>query len=203
MGKGKKWSKQESNVLLQGLGTSGIQWFQRNTGDSYPEWPNHPGGRSRAAVYAKARVLVGPGGLSRGTYSLQDVCRISGYSMSHFLRARGGLGQKWKKTSPTGSYMISDEQFREMLKWLVSDYWCKKHGLYGCLNCGTETRSHRALGLCCRCYHTYMKRIKRKGLPTATKRLLEFLEGKVTETVLDPLRRGLALDFGWVRTYGT
>src|SRR5512147_845390 len=121
MGRGRKWTKREEQALLHGVGVYGVAWFQKNTGDGL-DWPAAPKGRTRKAIYAKARRLYGPGGLSRGSYTLRRLVRETGYGVSHFFRAMRACAQKWKRTSPRGRYLICEDQAEELLAWLRQDY---------------------------------------------------------------------------------
>lgn len=173
MPNGRAWTKREEQALLQGVGVYGFGWFRCRTGDSY-DWPNAPIGRSSDAVKAKCRRMYG-GGLTRGSYTLREVCRITGYAMTHVRRACVALAQKWKRTSLKGSFLISEEQMEDIVYWLRKDYWSKKHRLYTCLWCGQEEQPHYSNGLCQRCFEKYRKRLKRSGLPVQTKKLLAYV----------------------------
>jgi len=164
------WTKKESMALLQGAGVYGFRWFETHTGDSY-DWPNAPEGRSREAIKAKAQRLY-QGGLTRGSYTLRQVCAMSGYDASQIRRAMKALAQKWKRTSANGSYLIYEEQVDDILQWLRTDYWAKKHRLYNCVWCGSNVRPHRSVGLCARCYPKYAQRLIRAGLPVSASKLL-------------------------------
>jgi hypothetical protein len=170
MGRGKRWTKQEEQALLHGVGVYGVAWFQKNTGDAL-DWPAAPKGRTRRAVYSKAYRMYGIGGLSRGTYTLRRLICETGYGPSHFYRAMRACGQKWKRTSVRGRYLICEDQVDELLAWLRQDYWGKRHRLYRCSWCGVEHRRHHAQGLCRRCYQRYAQRLWRAGLPIGRKEL--------------------------------
>ena len=154
------WSKSEEYTLLQGVSIYGLDWFQRKTG------------RSLDAISAKARRLFGAGGLTRGSYSLRGAARRTGYHITQLKRAQAALRQKWKRTSPRGSFLIYEEQLEELVAWLRNDYWDGRHRLYGCLWCDTDRRPHHAVGLCRRCYQTYVQRLRRGGLPQSSSGLL-------------------------------
>lgn len=171
MGRGRHWTKQEEQALLHGVGIYGVAWFERNTGDGLV-WPGAPKGRTRHAIYSKARRLYGPGGLSRGVYTLSRLVRETGYGVSHFRRAMRACAQKWKRTSPRGRYLICEDQAEELVAWLRGDYWGKRHRLYNCAWCGSPSRDHYARGLCTRCYQRYARRMYRAGLPLRGKELI-------------------------------
>lgn len=155
------WTKHEEYTIFQGVGIYGLDWFRRKTG------------RSLDAVQAKARRMYGPGGLTRGSYSLREAVEKTGYHASQLRRAMQALRQKWKRTSPRGSFLIYEEQLEELVQWLKKDYWNIRHRLYGCLWCDTETRAHYALGLCQKCYIRYTQRLHRGQLPLQCEDLLE------------------------------
>lgn len=164
-----RWSKKETNTLLQGASIYGQEWFVRRTG------------RSLAAIRARARRLYGPGGLSRGSMSLREASRRTGYHETQLRRAQAACRQKWKRTSARGRYLIHEEQLEELVDWLVGDYWCATHRLYGCAWCSTVTRSHYALGLCARCYARYHQAIRRRGWPRQIEELAAFADSVVPE----------------------
>lgn len=179
---GKRWTKKEEQVLLQGAGVYGVGWFQLRVGDSY-EWEGAPAGRSAAALYSKARRLYGGGGLTRGAYSLRAVALKSGYSYSQIRRAMEALGQKWKRTRNTrGSYLIYEEQVDDLMEWLKKDCWAKSSRLYCCAWCSTESRPHKAVGLCVRCYARWAKRLERARMPIRIEELAERVRCWAQET---------------------
>lgn len=173
----KRWSKRDERRLLRGVGAFSIDWFEDNVGDSYSQedLPGIDGGRTRAAIYAKARRLYGKGGLMRGAYSLRHLMRMSGYSMTQLERARKALGQKWRRTGADGNFIINEEQALDMLSWLMQDYWAKKHRLYSCVWCHTREVPHRGRGLCTKCYHNYVGRLRRRGFTLDQEVLLRML----------------------------
>lgn len=175
MGRGRRWTKQEEQALLHGVGIYGVSWFQNHTGDGC-DWPGAPKGRTRQAVYHKARRLYGAGGLTRGVYTLRRLSRETGYGVSHFRRAMRACAQKWKRTSPRGRFLICEDQADELIAWLRGDYWGKRHRLYNCSWCGSLSRVHYAQGLCLRCYQRYTRRLSRAGLPIRGKELTMVLK---------------------------
>lgn len=206
-GGSKRWSKEELQALLNGIGAYGIKWFQKRT-QAPNDWPNAPQHRSVAAIYAQARRQHGPGGLTRGALTLRELSLNTGYGRSQLLRAREALHQKWKRLGPRGDHIITEEQAEEVLEWLKHDYWDKDKRLYCCLWCQTEKRPPHGQGLCGRCYFRYRRRLMKYGLPTnphvlneKVVALAENLEGdksnghgRVLETVAHRLGRGHALE---------
>ena len=130
------------------------------------DWPNAAEHRSLDAIYAKARREFGPGGLTRGAYTLRELMERTTYSRSQLMRAREALGQKWKRLGKGGDHIITEEQSEELTDWLRHDYWDKSQRLYCCLACQTDRRPAYGLGLCNRCYHRYRRTCIRLGLPT-------------------------------------
>lgn len=182
MPEGSFWSKQEEYTLLQGVSIYGLAWFSRKTG------------RSLAAVNAKARRLYEGGGLTRGAYTLRSACRNTGYHSNQLKRAMRALRQKWKRTSPRGSFLIHEEQLDELVAWLITDYWVGYHRLYGCVWCGTADRPHCGRGLCLKCYHRYTQRIRRGGFPRSSSGLLEVARRVLTSgqvTLLAEIEKAL------------
>ncbi len=156
-------------------------------------------GRSRGALHAKLRGLTGQGALSRGAYSLAQLQRDTGYTYEQLRRAASALNQKWKRLQPTGRFLVTEEQREEIITWLKHDYWATVHRLYSCLFCTTERRPHRALGLCERCYFSYMRACKVRGLPFSPKEIATKLacvgaSDKLPPQVLARVKRGLAIE---------
>lgn len=207
----RRWSKKALRDLLDGIGSYGIVWFQRKA--------NAPGDyegaeRSRQAIYNAALRLCGPGGLTRGTYTVNRLARDTGFSKSHLYRARNALRQKWKRLGPRGAHIITEEQVQDILEWLKHDYWSKSKRLYCCAGCQTEKRPHRCLGLCQPCYFRYRRRLEGLGIPTDRDDLLSRManlevdkneiHGKVLEAVIGKLESGRALselEIEWVYTW--
>jgi len=151
--KGERWTKDQDQSLLQGLGTYGYQWFKARTG-----------GRSKAAILTRASRKF-QSGITRGAYTLNRIVKNTGYSRTQVLRAQDALKQKWKRTGPKGAYLITEEQLTEIVDWLQHDFWSKSKRRYCCSGCTSETRASYALGLCRRCYDRYRKECSRRGLP--------------------------------------
>ena len=160
----KRWSKDAERALLQGIGFYGLDWFQRQGGAPY-DYPNAPTKRSRQAVYAKARELFGPGGLTRGVYTLTRLARDTGYDPGQIHRAGSALNQKWKRLGPRGVYLLTDEQSEDILEWLKHDFWCKSLRLYACSWCGTKTKPPKGAGLCGSCYFKHRRWCQKAGIP--------------------------------------
>jgi hypothetical protein len=202
----KRWEEKEVTELFNGIGSYGMRWFQDRTRPGY-DWPNAPDVRSRAAIYAKMKRLYGPGGLSRGVFTLREAMNYSGYSRTQLLRGQKALKQKWKRTGPDGSYLITDEQLDEILEWLVHDYWCKKKRLYNCAWCATETKPPVGHGLCGNCYAQYKRACKRLDVSHDPKLLYieveaqynsgqyELLGHAYVQTILQKLQRGVAITY--------
>lgn len=150
---------------MDGVGAYGLTTLRRRTTAPH-DWPNAPPHRSDAAVYAAARRSFGPGGLTRGAYTLKRLTEATGYSRSQLTRARDALGQKWRRLRPGGAYIVTEDQMLDLVGWLKHDYWDKDLRLYCCLECQTESAPPAGLGLCGRCYHQYRRLCLRLGLPT-------------------------------------
>jgi hypothetical protein len=194
-----KWTDKQACQLLLGIGAYGRDWFVRKTG------------RSIAAVMAKARAQYGSGSLTRGTWSLKMACDETGYHRSQLFRAQSALGQKWRRTSARGRYIISEEQLRELTDWLEHDYWSARKGLYNCLWCTTTARPVYSIGLCRSCYDAYRRRSRALGLPQglSEQRLLMIGlresgigDGPLWRPVLARLEMGMALDYRQLTTIG-
>lgn len=198
----KRWSDKAKNALLQGIGSYGIKWFQRNSGtpEDYQGAPKH---RTRQAIYNKALREWGHGGLTRGALTLRELMTTTGYSRSQLLRAREALKQRWGRLGPKGDHLITEEQAEEILEWLKHDYWSKSKHLYCCLRCQTNRRDHFGLGLCTRCYPRYRRHCQSLGVPTKPIDQRDVLEGlgldksgkhgSFLESITQRLVRGLAL----------
>lgn len=184
----KEWTPKDDQVLEDGIGSFGWQWFQKKTSKPHDGLDRR---RSKAAIYMRLRRMGISGGLTRGTFSLQQVSTATGYSISQLRRAQSALGQRWKRTSRTGPYLILEEQVEELLEWLKHDYWCKSLRLYGCVNCGTQVRPHYSGGQCRRCYYQRRRETQRYFLPFTKKEVLDFVQ-KVQE------RQLLQHEVGWV-----
>lgn len=190
-----RWDKQSDMALLQGIGAYGLSWFQARSGRSY-DYPNAPPRRSIPALYGRARRLFGPGGFTRGTYTLHGASTATGYTRKQIRRAASALNQKWKRLRRRGAYIITEEQLDDICEWLKHDYWCKPLQLYACVWCGSSSTASAGLGLCARCYHRYRRRAAALGLPATRSELRRFV---------DALRKAGATDdaflsrvHGWV-----
>jgi hypothetical protein len=171
--KAARWSKEAEKALLHGIGFYGLDWFQRNGGQPY-DYPNAPSKRSRSAVYAKARELFGPGGLTRGGYTLARLAHETGYHPTQLRRAGSALNQKWKRLGPNGVYLLTDEQVEDILEWLKHDFWSKPLRLYACIWCGTKARPHKGGGLCGPCYFQHRRRCGALGIPQSVRALAQW-----------------------------
>lgn len=198
----KRWTKAERKALLDGVGAYGLAWMRRRTTPGY-RWPNAPGQRSVAAVYAKLYREYGVGGITRGTFSLRQVIHYSGYTREQLFRAQRALRQKWKRTGPRGVYLITDDQMEELLGWLQYDYWATCKRLYACVGCTTDSRPVYAVGLCRPCYQRYRRACRKAGVPATVKGQIQILEsvssqdrekyGMLYREVLERVTRGIAL----------
>lgn len=160
---------------MQGIGVYGIAWFRKKGGNAN-DWPNALPGRSAKACYNKALRLFGTGGLSRGSYSIEEIITRTGYSKTQIRRAMKALAQKWKRLSPGGSYLIYEDQYDDIVNWLIKDYWSKMHRLYKCLWCHGTKYAHKSKGLCLKCYRRYFQQLKRSGHTPNNKLLTEYLK---------------------------
>jgi hypothetical protein len=193
MANGRAWSKKEDQVILQGLGTYGYKWIQSKVQD-----------RTKKAILTRAHKLY-KAGITRGAYTLNRFAKESGYARTHLVRARDALKQKWQRTGPGGSFLITDDQRGEILDWLVHDYWSKAKRRYCCSWCTSEKRESYALGLCRRCYDKHRKECKQRGLPTTLTAQGEIvgqlnvdgdligIHAKVLEGMKRRIKKGLAL----------
>lgn len=200
---GRPWTKDEDRALLDGAGVFSINWFRKKAGptDTYPTAPN----RSRGAIYRRAERILGKGGLTRGTNTLMQAAKETGYTREQILRAQRACNQKWKRLSPRGPYLITFEQLDEMIGWLRQDYWCKKLRLYGCVNCGDSDRPSRGKGLCPRCYFKTRRVSISFRVPWRRGALVELVQG-LDETraevrvIRDHLERGWGLTEDQIKT---
>lgn len=157
-------------------------------------------GRSRAAIGAQLYRMTGRGSLGRGSYALRQLMQATGYDVSQLRRAARALNQKWKRLHPRGPFIITEEQRDELLVWLRHDYWAVGARLYCCLHCTTDVQTHRALGLCGRCYWQYVRKCRRLGLiisPCEQARAIVTAgqADKVAADALSRMHQGLAADF--------
>lgn len=199
----KRWGKDEVRVLLDGVGNYGLSHFQKKSGKPH-EYVGAPKNRSRKAVYNKILREFGPGGLTRGVYTVQRLVEGTGYNREQLHRAREACKQKWKRIGPRGAYLITEEQMEEIVEWLKHDYWASVHHLYCCLHCNTDRRPHYSLGLCTRCYSKYRRSLVKCNLPTTNEKLIRHVESmevgdsekcvKFLDKILKTLDRGLALN---------
>jgi hypothetical protein len=91
--------------------------------------------------------------------------RTTGYGRTHFLRAQQALNQQWRRLSPRGSWLITEEQAEEIIEWLKTDHWSKAKRLDACLWCSTTAEPMHALGLCRHDYLRYRRMCRTLGLP--------------------------------------
>lgn len=147
------WKKEEELAILQGIGANSCKWLCRKGGN-----------RSISALYHKLDRLGYNGGLTRGSYTLAQLIELTGYSRWQLKRAMNMCGQKWRRTSTKGSFVITEDQVEEICAWLGKDFWSKKHRLYRCLWCNTQDIDHAKIGLCINCYNEYRRLLRLFGL---------------------------------------
>lgn len=199
-----KWTKKAEKSLFDSIGNYGLSWHQKHAG---PPGENPKERRSSAAIYNKAYRMFGPGGLTRGSYSLKQIMDKTGYTRTHLFRAQHALNQKWKRMGPKGAYLITDDQLDLIVEWLKHDYWAKAGRRYCCAMCSTENRPHKALGLCDRCFSAYRRQCAKFDLPASGKKQLALMykfrrhakemtdnQAKFIEKAVLQLKQGLALD---------
>lgn len=168
------WTKEEDASLLDGVGVFSIQWFRKRAGKTL-DYENSPL-RSRLAIYKRAKRLIKSGSLTRGTYTLIEAARETGYAREQLQRAQAALNQKWKRLSPRGPFLITFDQLEELTGWLRQDYWCTALRLYGCVNCGDAHKPPRGMGLCQTCYWRIRRALQSFELPTRRDHLLRFVQ---------------------------
>lgn len=146
-----RWTREQLRVLTTSVGSFGLDYTVRNTGRSAP------------GVYWQIRHQWGGGGIGRGTKSLTQVVKDTGYDRRQLIRAGLALGQRWQRTSRHGRIMLGDDQVEALGLWLRHDYWCGRLHLYACVDCGRRDRPPRALGLCTSCYWVWWRRFRAHG----------------------------------------
>lgn len=176
------WTKKEEKKLLDGVGSFGWSTLVRRTG-----------GRSKGAIIKKIKREFGGGGITRGTYTLQQVMDETSYSRTQLQRAAQSLGQRWNRTAKGKNhpFLITGEQLEELVIWLSHDYWSKALSLYGCVNCGTDQEDHYTFGCCLRCYKTLRRIASSRQLPFTAKSLLEVLDGHELDPELQRIHHNL------------
>ena len=118
----------------------------------------------------------------------------SGYSRGHILRGRDALRQQWRRLSPRGTWLISEEQADNIIVWLRSDHWSKAKLLDGCLWCGTALVPMHALGLCRRDYVLYRKKCQELSIPARPRDqigMVMIVGGPIQ--MIERIERGIAL----------
>lgn len=168
-----RWSLVQVRALLDGVGGFGWQVLERRTG------------RTRRAITAKVFREFSGGGITRGSYSLKEICEETGYLPKQFKRAREALQQRWIRTARGGDFLIAPEQVDEMVAWLKNDYWSQKTKLYACTRCGTDSNPHYMHGLCYRCFRFIRYRLEKAGLSAVPQKLLDVtLQLEQTDAVI-------------------
>lgn len=160
-----EWSKEQVDNLRDGVGVAGWSQLQKKTG-----------GRSRGAVLQMLRRKFGGGGITRGTYQLEEAMRETGYARTQLRRAAVALNQRWLRTKRRGVFLITGEQLEELAEWLAHDYWSKPKELYCCHQCGQVQKPHHRFGLCARCYFRFRRRADTLDLPRTNSGLLDLCE---------------------------
>lgn len=135
-------------------------------------------GRSEESIKCRAQQL-GLGAASRGTMSLQQFAKKSGFSTFKIVTAAKQLGLKlrralrsepWQKKR-IHRFAISDEQQEELLAYMLQKNRVYKKtgkktdaGLWGvgikpacCVRCFRNDRPHYARGFCAPCYQYQLK----------------------------------------------
>lgn len=105
----RRWTKSEDNTLLNHIDSHTMTWLSRKLQ------------RSPEAIRHRLVVLVGSRSISQGLYSQRQMVLDSGYCVEQLQRARKALGQLWRRGSPTGNYLVSEDQYRALLAWLAED----------------------------------------------------------------------------------
>lgn len=183
----RRWTKDEIRILTTKTGAFAIGVLERDLP-----------GRTRAAIRNKLLELFG-GGVTRGTQTLAEVARSTGYSEKQILRASRALGQRIQRSSTIRSpVMFFDDQVESMMIWLRHDYWCRKAHLYACAECGTSETPPRSLGLCRTCFKRRENAFARTGRSFSARTLLAMiadlrpLYGTPEGDWLDAFRESLA-----------
>jgi hypothetical protein len=175
----KRWTRAEELKLLASTSEASATTLRRLAG------------RGEGAIRQKARRMWGSGSLTRGTLSLRDVIKSTGYNWRQLRRAQLALRQRWCRLRRGGRYMISEAQVEEILGWLKLDYWSRPTRAYACGWCGTSQEPHRALGLCRRCYGRYRVALKALDLTEVGQEGLSDLVRAYLRPRADPLRSAL------------
>lgn len=180
------WTDGQKRALRDFIGVAGWTVIRRKCG-----------GRSRQAVLSMVRRELGGGGITRGSYSLAEAMRETGYSRTQLERASAALNQRWLRTGRKGVFLITGDQLEDMAGWLRHDYWSKSLRIYCCLQCGTVDRPHHTFGLCRSCHGRLGRVARRYGVPWTASGLLEWLgrsgaTGPRVDRVVASLRVGRA-----------
>lgn len=160
-----RWTEQERRALLDGVGAFGWSALRRRTG-----------ARSKKAIQSKLQRNFGGGGITRGTYSVDQAEEETGYHRTQLKRAAKALSQRWTRTARGGNFLISAEQLEDIVSWLRHDYWCLRLELYGCVRCGTSDQPHYSFGCCLRCYKRLRWVASKNDIPFSRSGLLVYLQ---------------------------
>lgn len=165
-----RWTREADQILHDAIGSFGWTFLQRKL-------PKGPDGKPPTLHSIDWRIrYLGYGGIRRGTYTLHELERKTGYSRTQLMRAANALKQRWKRTKAKGVYLILEEQVEDMIAWLKNDYWCVRLRLYACTECGENTNPPMWLGQCTKCYPKNRYYAKIHGIPTSAKQLIPFIE---------------------------
>lgn len=77
-------------------------------------------GKSVEAIRKRAKALGSP--LDRGTTTLRELARQTGYDRHQLRRAKKALKQSWKRAT-TRKLLITTEQAHELIAFLANDKW--------------------------------------------------------------------------------
>ena len=178
----RRWTEKEEKALLDGVGAFGWSALRKRTSKSGvvdPAKEDDPKLRTKAAIQEKIRRTFNGGGITRGSYTVNQAERETGYDRTQLKRAAKALSQRWSRTAKGGNYLISAEQIEDIVAWLAHDYWSIRLELYCCEGCGTDTQEHYRFGLCRRCFtRLYYYARTRLQLPFSKSGLLALLGQK-------------------------
>jgi hypothetical protein len=168
------WTRGETNRLIIHWGTKDLVALAQMLG------------RTPQAITERAKKLH-LGTQNRGTKTMQQIRRESGYELSRLWAAvdilglviHRGLRMDPRQTKATHRFAVSEEQEAAILQFLGTQLDGRRlfsyrgtrtqNGVWGvglkppaCLSCGTSARPHCARGCCANCYARQRKRAKRE-----------------------------------------
>jgi hypothetical protein len=145
---GRRWTPQDDSRLM-------LDWADKD-----PDAVAAALGRSLSACARRMNELTGSRSFTRGSWSMADVCRHSGFAEPQVRKALAALKvwQRARRGVYRARHRLSDEQVDAVTKWLVANVaakgpiseWSLEHDR--CQDCGTTERPHKAKGLCSTCY---------------------------------------------------